>query len=173
MCLEVAKLNQLHVVTSEVHRLICAGCLLWLVGYWNPNNAPALQCTWKWNRQLTTPIFSRRAQKMCLGTRLELSVPLTICTDSDRIQVPKDLRATRKMRSLYVHFTIQARIKEYRYFLDVWRNFNKMQIIFKAITGVPVTPSGGKESAALHGREKNLSQKPRSWSLPWEVLFAR
>ena len=47
-----------------------------------------------------------------------------------------------------------------------------MQIIFKAITGSSVTPSRGKESAALYRREQNLSQKPRSWSLPWEVLFA-
>ena len=34
-------------------------------------------------------------------------------------------------------------------------------------------PSGGKESVTLYWREKNLSQKPWGWLLPWEVLFAR
>jgi len=43
--------------------------------------------------------------------------------------------------------------------IEVWWNFDKMQIIFKALTGSSVTPLGGKESAALYGREKNLLQK--------------
>ena len=60
------------------------------------------------------------------------------------------------------------------FMIEVWWNFDKMQIqiIFKAITEGPVTPLGGKESMALYGRESNLLQKPRSWSLPWQVLFS-
>ena len=36
--------------------------------------------------------------------------------------------------------------------IEVWWNFDKMQIMFKAITEVPVTPLGGKESMTLYGR---------------------
>ena len=42
--------------------------------------------------------------------------------------------------------------------IDVWRNFDKMQIIFKAITGSSGYTFWGKESAALYGWEKNLLQ---------------
>ena len=58
--------------------------------------------------------------------------------------------------------------------IDVWWDFDEMQITFKVITGSSGHAFwGGEESMALYWGEKNLSQKARSWSLPWEILFAR
>ena len=86
----------------------------------------------------------------------------------------------KRIRKLQLHcistiiLWIQANVVSIDAFtIEVWWNFDKMQITFKVITETSGHAPWWEGKCGTVWAKKNLLQKPWSWSLPRRVLFAR